>query len=350
MPRKEALMYEVLAKDIIHCKLCPKSCYIAPNKRGFCKVRENDRGRLFTLAYGETTARAIDPIEKKPLFNFWPGSLSFSISTISCTFSCVWCQNWNISQVAPGEIRTEEISPENVVKLAKKYGCRSISYTYNEPFVWYEFIMDTAKIAQKENILNVMVTNGYVTLEALDQIAPFIDAANVDIKGFTEGFYRKYCAAELKPVLKATTAMKDKGIHVEVTNLIISDLNDNSEEIKEMCKWHVENLGKETPLHFSRFYPNYRLVSTPETPVGTLEKAQKIALEMGLHYVYVGNVPGHGGENTYCPKCKALLIERNGFDITEWRLAPGKSCPECGFKPNIIGEYEARSRVPHSTI
>ena len=338
-------MYEVLAKNIVHCKLCPKGCRIPPGKTGFCRVRENDNGKLYTLIYGETTATAIDPIEKKPLFNFWPGSSSFSISTISCTFTCIWCQNWNISQARPGEIRTEEIEPEKVVALAKEYGCRSISYTYNEPFIWYEFVTETAKIAHKEGVLNVMVTNGYVTPEALKEIAPLIDAANVDIKGFTEQFYRKYCSAELKPVLEATKIMKEKGIHVETTNLIIPKLNDNPQELRELCRWQAENLGRETPLHFSKFYPQYKLSSTPPTPVETLETARKIALEEGLNYVYVGNVPGHGGENTYCPRCKTLLIERTGFDITEWLLTKDKTCPECGFKPDVKGEYEKRSRT-----
>jgi pyruvate formate lyase activating enzyme len=338
-------MYEVLANNIVHCKLCPKGCHIPPTKTGFCRVRENDKGRLYTLIYGETTATSIDPVEKKPLFNFWPGSSSFSVSTISCNLTCVWCQNWTISQAKPGEIRTEEIKPERIVALAKEYGCRSIAYTYNEPFIWYEFVMDTAKIAHREGILNVIVTNGYVTLEALNEIAPLIDAANVDIKGFTEKFYRKYCSAELKPILEATRVMKEKGIHVETTNLIIPEINDDPKEIRELCRWQNENLGKETPIHFSRFYPQHKLTSTLETPVETLETARKIALEEGLHYVYVGNVHGHGGENTSCPNCKNLLVERKGFDITEWMITKDKTCPECGFKPNIIGEYEKRSRT-----
>jgi pyruvate formate lyase activating enzyme len=340
MTVKEAYLYERLPQELVKCKVCPRMCVIKKGSRGTCKTRENRDGKLYTLIYGELTAMNVDPIEKKPLFNFWPGSLSFSISTLSCSFNCPWCQNWNISRGVPGEVPTEYVESEKIARLAKRYNCRSISYTYNEPIIWFEYVLDTAKIAKREGILNVLVTNGYISEEALDELFPYIDAANIDLKGFNKEFYLKYCGADLDGVLNATKSMVKKGIHVETTNLIIPTLNDNFNEIRSLSKWILNELGPDVPLHFSQFYPMYKMTYLEATPLSTLAKARGIALEEGLHYVYTGNIPGDIGENTYCPHCKELLVERWGFEILKWNLTDGMICPKCKTKIAIKGKYE----------
>ncbi len=343
LPVKEASMWEPLQDNLVRCKVCPHRCAIKPSARGICGTRENKDGKLYTLIYGELTATAVDPIEKKPFFNFWPGSNSFSISSVGCNLDCPWCQNFHISHAEPGDVFAEQMNPEKVVELAKKYGCRSISYTYNEPIIWFEYVLDTAKLAKREGVLNCLVTNGYITLEALEELGPYIDAANVDIKGFTEEFYRNYCKAKLEPILEATTAMQKKGIHVEITTLLIPDLNDSGEEIARLSSWHKENLGPDTPLHFSRYYPQFKFTQKPPTPVQRIEKAREIALKEGLHYVYTGNVPGDPGENTYCPSCKSLLVERYGYDIVKWNITDRLECSTCGARIAIKGKYERRA-------
>lgn len=322
---------------------------MGPDGKGICRTRVNKDGKLYTVIYGEITSTAVDPIEKKPLFHFWPGSYSFSISAVGCSFKCPWCQNYHISQVEPGDVFADQLEPEKIVELAKRYGCKSISYTYNEPIIWHEYVMDTAKLAKKEGILNILVTNGYITHEALTEITSLIDAANVDVKGFTEAFYREYCKAELKPVLDATEEMKRKGVHVETTTLIIPKLNDDPQQMTELSKWHVEKLGPDTPLHLSRFYPSHRFTHVPPTPVETIGKARDIAIKEGLRYVYVGNVPGDLGENTYCPSCKQLLIERFGYDISQWNLTDDNHCQKCGMSIPIVGTFERKySRLSRS--
>jgi len=340
MPVREATMYERLPKDMVRCKVCPRMCYIKPGGRGFCKVRVNREGKLYLLNYAALTAMSVDPVEKKPLFHFWPGSATFSISSFSCSFTCPWCQNWEIAHAEPGSVQTWEVAAEEVVKRTKRYGCRSISYTYNEPIIWYEYVLDTAKLARREGIFNVLVTNGYISPEALEELGPYIDAANVDIKGFNKQFYYKYCKADLDDVLKATELMVKKGIHVEVTGLIIPGLNDNFKEIEKMTEWVLQALGPETPVHFSQFYPMYKMTHLKATPVSTLLKATEIAKTTGLRYVYVGNVPGHEGENTYCPACHEKLVGRWGFNITFWNLTPEMKCPRCGEAIPIKGKYE----------
>jgi len=341
---REASMYKALGESKVQCLVCPRKCVILEGKRGFCHTRENKGGKLYTLIYGELTALACDPIEKKPLFHFYPGSLTFSISTLGCSFKCPWCQNWEISQAKPGEIATVHHEPEEVVKLAKRYGCNSISYTYNEPIIWYEYVLDTAKEAKKHGLLNVLVTNGYISAEALEQLAPYIDAANVDVKAWTRQVYLEYCKAELEPVLEACEEMVKKGIHVEVTYLIIPKINDDESQFRGFSKWALDHLGPDTPIHFSRFYPHYKMTHLPPTPIEKLEKARQIALEQGLHYVYIGNVPGHEGENTYCPNCKKPVITRYGFSITSRSLTEDMKCAECGEKIKIIGEISTRKR------
>ena len=342
MMLKEALLYDELSEGAVRCNVCPRRCVIGPGKRGFCRTRENRGGKLYTLIYGEVVSMAIDPIEKKPLFNFWPGSLAFSIACPSCNFRCRHCQNWTISQVSPAEVPTKYYGPEDIVRLARERRCKSIAYTYTEPIIWYEFILDTARLAKKEDICNVLVTNGFITLDALDALAPYIDAANVDIKAFAEKFYHDVCGATLQPVLDATKAMVERGIFVETTNLIIPGYNDGEDETRELARWQRDELGPDVPLHFSRFYPHYKMAHVPPTPTRTLAKARDIALEEGLHYVYVGNVPGHEGESTYCPKCNELLVGRFGYDISEWKLTKGMRCPKCDTRVNIVGSYEHR--------
>jgi len=337
---EEAALYEKLEKDrIVRCHICPRRCYIKDGARGFCKVRENRGGVLYALNYGQLTAMSADPIEKKPLFHFWPGSHSFSISSISCSFTCPWCQNWNISQVALGEVTPEEASPEKVVGLAKRYGCKTIAYTYNEPVIWFEYVLDTAKLAGKEGILNVLVTNGYATDETLKEFGSHIHAANVDIKAFNPKFYSNYCKAKLEDVLNAAELMVKLGWHLETTYLVIPTLNDNPEEIRRMSQWVRDKLSTDTPLHLSQFFPMHKMAHLPPTPISTIVRAREIALGEGLHYVYVGNIPGHEGENTYCPKCGELIIKRRGFDIMGWNLKEDHACPRCGVKISIKGEY-----------
>ncbi len=343
MIREAFAPHKKLDGNKIRCDLCPRHCVIPPGRRGFCKTRENRDGKLYTLIYGSLTALAVDPIEKKPLYNFWPGALAFSISTVGCSFACKFCQNWSISQVTIEEARgrIEEYSPEEIVALAKKYDCETIAYTYNEPIIWFEFVYDTAKLAHKEGVKNILVTNGYITLEALEELVPYIDAANIDIKAFSDKFYKELCSVpSFKPVLEATKYMKEKGVHVECTNLIIPGYNDNFDEIRQLARWVFEELGPDTPLHFSRFYPHYKMIYVSPTPISTLVKAREIAMkEIGLHYVYIGNVPGHEGEYTYCPECGYPVVKRLGFDITEWNLTEDMKCKKCGTKIAIKGEY-----------
>jgi pyruvate formate lyase activating enzyme len=340
LPAKEALLYDKLANNVVKCNVCPRRCVIKPGKRGFCRTRENRDGKLYTLIYGEVTSMAVDPIEKKPFFNFWPGSQIFSISTFGCSFTCPWCQNWQISQASREEIATEQVTSERIIELTKRYDCHSIAYTYNEPIIWLEYVIDTGKLAKKEGFQNVLVSNGFITLEALDVMAPYIDAANIDIKGFTEEFYHKYCGATLKGVLDATEAMVKKGIHVELTTLIVPDVNDNPEETRQIAQWVKNKLGPDVPLHFSQFYPMYKMANMQPTPVSTLVKAREIAQNEGLNYVYIGNVPGEKGESTYCPKCKTTLIERYGFEISKWNLTDKMQCPKCNTPIAIKGQRE----------
>ncbi|MHA1596691.1 MAG: AmmeMemoRadiSam system radical SAM enzyme [Candidatus Asgardarchaeia archaeon] len=324
----------------VRCELCPRSCILSEGQVGFCGVRKNVGGKIYSLNYGLVTSMAVDPIEKKPLFHFWPGEDAFSISTMGCNLGCLFCQNWQIARAKPGEIYVEEYSPEYIVELAKRYNTKIIAYTYNEPIIWYEFVLDTAKIAKREGLYNVLVTNGYITIDALKELAPFIDAANVDVKAFTKDFYSKICMVrDFKPILDAIVYMKEHGVHVEITNLKLPGLNDSEEETRKLSEWILDNLGPDVPLHITRFYPHYKMLHLDPTPVKTLVKSRKVALETGLNYIYTGNVPGDPGENTYCPKCGEELIVRYGFHIVKYNLSKGKTCPKCGNKIPIVGRY-----------
>ncbi len=340
---REAMYWEPLEGGKVRCRLCPLNCIINEGYRGSCRVRKNIGGKLYTLNYGKVSSIASDPVEKKPLFHFWPGSCAFSISTVGCNMHCKHCQNWEISQADESFPYLQDATPESIVRLAKRYGCESIAYTYNEPVIWYEFVLETAKLAKEEGIYNLMITNGYINEEPFRELAPYIDAMNIDIKAFDDRFYMKIAGVPSGEPSRRTAviAKKDYGIHVELTYLIIPTLNDREEEIRAFARWVVENLGDDTPVHFSRFFPHYKLLSLPPTPVETVERAYRIAREEGLKFVYVGNIPGHEGENTYCPKCGKPLIVRWGFEITEYHIKDGK-CEYCGEPIPVVGTYRKK--------
>ena len=332
------MFYEKLDNNLVNCNLCSHRCSrIADSKRGICGVRENRDGKLYSLVYSKAVARSVDPIEKKPLFHFLPGSRSYSIATVGCNFRCDNCQNYDISQLSKGRgtIVGEDVSPEEIVLAAKLSNCESIAYTYSEPTIFFEYAYDTAKHAKKEGIKNVFVTNGYITPEALKEISPYLDAANIDLKSFSDDFYRKRCGARLEPVLDSIRLYKNLGIWMEITTLIIPTLNDSEEELRKIAEF-ISEVGKDTPWHISQFYPTYKLIDLPRTPVATLRKARTIGLEAGLKYVYEGNVPGEDGENTYCPNCQKRLIHRFRYNIRENKIKNSK-CSYCGAE--IDGLY-----------
>ncbi|MCX7957108.1 MAG: AmmeMemoRadiSam system radical SAM enzyme [Endomicrobia bacterium] len=331
---KEALFWQKFdnQEKTLQCLLCPRECILKPGKVGYCTVRINIDGELYTLTYNNVVSIAVDPIEKKPVYHTLPGTKSFSLATAGCNLRCIHCQNWEISQRPISEIKAYKISPKEIVKMAIESESKSISYTYTEPIIFYEYMLDVAKEAKKYNLKNVMVTSGYINLQPLDELTKYIDVFRVDLKGFSEEFYKKLALGKLQPVLEVLKYLKKKGVFIEVVNLIIPTMNDNPKQIKEMCKWIKENLGDETPLFFSRFYPTYKLINLPPTPVKTLEEAYKIAKDVGLKFVYIGNVPGHPYESTYCPLCKKIIIKRIGYSVEEINIVNGK----CKFCSTII--------------
>ncbi len=326
----KALLYDKCDSDRVICHLCAHGCSIANHKRGLCGVRENIDGELYTLVYGRIVAENVDPVEKKPLFHFLPGSKSFSISTVGCNFSCRHCQNFSISQPgmfpaadAPGNIR----SPEQIVNQALMADCRSISYTYVEPTIFLEFALDCMQLAHEQNIKNIFVSNGYMGEEATALLVPLLDGINIDLKSFSNEVYKSLCGAKLQPVLDSIKRIHDAGVWVEVTTLLIPGLNDSSAELREIAGF-IASVDCSIPWHVTGFYPTYKLTDRPPTPVATIEKARRIGIESGLHYVYAGNRPGSGGENTSCPSCSSEVILRHGFSILKNRLVNG-CCPEC---------------------
>ena len=339
---KEAMFYEKQDGNVVKCSLCSHRCRIREGLRGICGVRENRNGTLYSLVYGRIASRGVDPIEKKPLFHFHPGSTAYSFGTVGCNFRCEYCQNWEISQSPKPDrpIMGDKVTPEEIVRAAKNLGCKSIAYTYSEPVIFMEYAYDTAKIAAKQGLKNVFVTNGYATKEAINEIAPYLHAVNIDLKSLDDEFYRKNCGARLEPVLEAIRLHKKLGIWTEVTTLIIPGLNDSMEELKKIAKF-IKGVGEEIPWHISRFFPAYMLIDLPPTPVENLRKAREIGLHSGLRYVYLGNVPGEG-ENTYCHSCGELLIERNGYMINRNRLSEVE-CSHCGS--HIDGLFEKHIRV-----
>ncbi|NQT95020.1 MAG: AmmeMemoRadiSam system radical SAM enzyme [Candidatus Omnitrophica bacterium] len=328
---KEAMYYEKLDKQQVQCILCPRRCIIPNKRRGFCRARENRDGTLYSIVYGKACALNVDPIEKKPLFHVLPSTKSFSIATAGCNLACKFCQNWQISQSSPEEVPYENVPPEGVVRLARDNNCPTIAYTYTEPTIFYEYMLDTAKLAHESGVKNVMHSAGFINEGPLRKLCKYLDAANIDLKG-SDKFYNEISLGNRQDVLRTLKILKEEGVWTEITYLVIPTLNDNMDYVRQTCLWIKENLGPDTPLHISRFWPTYKLKNLSPTPVSTLEKAGEIAKAAGLRYVYIGNVPGHKGETTYCPYCYKVLIERIGYNVVENNIKDGK----CKFCKNKI--------------
>jgi len=333
--QREASFWNKLRNDQVQCNLCAHNCKIENEKFGICDVRKNIDGKLFTLIYGKNSSIASDPIEKKPLYHFFPGSRAFSLGTIGCNFKCSHCQNYSISTANLTYPYLGEITPEESAELAIKNDCKIISFTYNEPTVWYEFTLDSAKIAKEKGLYTAYVTNGYINEGPLTDISQYLDAMNVDVKAFTEDFYRKICKARLKPVLDTCERAKKLGIHIELTYLVIPGKNDNEVEVRNFCKWVIEKLGEDTPVHFSRFHPDYKMTDSSITPQKSLFKIFDIAKETGILFPYLGNVSSIEHEKTICPNCSNICIDRQGYSINLKGL-DGKKCTKCGFTIPII--------------
>ena len=325
----EAMLYSPLEEGKVRCSLCSHRCVISPLKRGICGVRENREGKLFSLVFGRAISMHIDPIEKKPLFHLLPGSASFSVATAGCNFRCLQCQNHEISQMPVDEksIDGSVVSPSKIVSLAKENRCQSISYTYTEPTIYFEYAYETAALASQERIRNIFVTNGYMTEEALRTIQHYLDGANVDLKSYQEKFYKEVCGARLQPVLESLKLMKELGVWMEITTLVIPTLNDSNREFEEIAQF-ILSLGAGIPWHLSAFYPTYKMLNLPRTPAKTLHRAREIGMKAGLRYVYCGNIPGQGGEDTFCPKCGKDVIERMGFRVGRNDVVGGE-CRHC---------------------
>jgi len=333
----EALWWEPEANGRVHCYLCPRHCHICHGQSGFCFIRVNQDGKLFSLGYGAPAALQVDPIEKKPLSHFLPGSRVFSMGTAGCNMGCFFCQNWDISKSHQDQVRAKQVPPEEVPLLALKYGCDSIAFTYNEPTIWGEYIIDICKAAKPYALKTVMVTNGYITYDAFHDIYDHIDAANVDLKAFTENFYGKITLTHLQPVLDTLLWLhKETRVWVEITNLMIPTLNDDPAETRKLAEWILANLGPDVPLHFTAFHPDFKLQDKSPTPPKTLHRAREIAREVGLHYVYEGNIFSEAA-NTRCPACNTLVIRRSWHEVLENRLHHGH-CPKCG--QGIPGVWE----------
>ena len=333
---KEAMLYERLFESKVRCNLCNHRCNIKDGNYGICGVRQNRDGSLYSLVYDRIVASHIDPIEKKPLFQFYPGSRAYSIATVGCNFRCKHCQNFDISQLPmerKGHIVGDRMSPEEIVRQADISGCKSIAYTYTEPTIFFELAYETAKLAHQKGIKNIFVSNGFMTPEALKEISPYLDGINIDLKSFTEGFYKDICGGRLEPVLENIKLAKALGIWVEVTTLIIPTLNDSEDELQKIAEF-IKEVDKAIPWHISQFYPTHKLTTLPRTPVDKLHMAREIGVKAGLYNVYEGNVPGKGNENTYCYGCGELLIERWGYSITKNKIEQGH-CPSC--KSSIAG-------------
>jgi pyruvate formate lyase activating enzyme len=326
---KIASYQKKLSDNVVQCTLCPHNCIIHEGKTGVCKVRFNQQGELFTTTYGNPCSLSIDPMEKKPLFHFLPGTTIFSMATAGCNFRCLNCQNSGISQSTPDEIQHFDFSPQEVVQQALIHNPKSIAFTYTEPTVFYEYMLETAKIAQRKGVKTAIVSNGFINKEPLLELIEYIDAANIDLKCFDDTIYRKLTGGSLQPVLETLITLNESKVWLEITNLLIPGYSDSKEKIEKLCRWLVENKFEETPLHFSRFFPTYKLNNLPPTTESTLIMAKEIAENAGLKYVYIGNIPTLQGENTYCPNCKKMLIERNVYVVSNNHIFNGK-CKYCG--------------------
>jgi len=335
---REAILYERLSGSAVRCNVCQWRCVIKPQKAGLCKVRQNVDGTLQILNYAEVSSAAVDPIEKKPLFHFYPTSLVFSLGGWGCNFHCTHCQNWQISCQTPwaDKLGSQQVTPEASIEMAKKYKCQGIAWTYNEPVIWLEYTLDAARLARKEGLYTVYVTNGYATPEALDAIGPYLDAWRVDVKGFTDSFYRQLARIpRWRGILEVAERAKSKwNMHVEVVTNIIPTMNDDDEQLRAIATWIKERLGELTPWHVTRFYPNHELQNIPATPVATLERAYGIGEKAGLRFIYVGNLHGHKGENTTCYSCGRLVVKRTGYE-TEIVGLDGSKCRFCGAELNF---------------
>jgi pyruvate formate lyase activating enzyme len=334
----EAKFYEKLQNKKIKCKLCPRECVVGDRERGYCGVRENREGKYYTLVHSRVCAAHIDPIEKKPLFHYLPGTLAFSLATAGCNVNCKFCQNWDISQVRPEQVRADSAPPKKVAELAKQYRCPTIAYTYSEPVIFSEYLMDTADAGHDAGVRSVVVSNGYMQTEPLKAAYGKMDAVKIDLKAFSESYYRDVVVGELKPVLDCLVTLRKMGKWTEIVYLVVPTLNDSDSEFHGLVRWIKTNLGLDVPVHFTQFHPEYLLKNLPLTPVPTLERAKAIADAEGLNYVYIGNVPGHPAQNTYCPKCRHLLVERVGLTTSQMLIRKG-SCPFC--KQAIPGMWHA---------
>lgn len=331
-PLHEARWWESEPGNRVHCFLCPRHCRIHDGQSGFCFIRVNRGGKLFSLGYGSPAALQVDPIEKKPLNHFLPGTRVFSMGTAGCNMGCFFCQNWDISKSRHDQVHSQSVSPEEVPLLARKHNCASVAFTYNEPTIWGEYVVDICKAAKSYRLKTVMVTNGYITREAFHDIYDHVDAANVDLKAFTENFYGKITLTHLQPVLDTLLWLKNEtDVWFEITNLMIPALNDDVEETRRLADWILENLGPDVPLHFTAFHPDFKLQDKPRTPPETLHRARAIALEAGLRYVYEGNIYSDGA-NTNCPKCRAKLVQRSWHTVEQNLLRRGGACPQCNFE------------------
>ncbi len=330
-PGKEARYYQQLENKRVQCQLCPRRCVIAPGKRGFCRVRENRDGKLYSLVYGKPCAINREPIEKAPFYHFLPGRMRLTLATVGCNQRCKYCQNWEISQKAPEEVPSEEVSPEEVVALAERLNLPIICFTYTEPVVFFEYMTDIARLARKKGIKTAVVSGGYINPEPLRELCGVVDAIKIDLKGFTPEFYQHVCGSTLEPVLTACEIVANSSCHLELVNLVVPGFNDDTLTIRKMGEWIKEKLGDTIPVHFTRFHPDYQLQNSPPTPISTLELAVAIARKAGLKFVYIGNVPGHKDESTYCPSCGKILIRRQGFSLLEHNIVNGR-CKFCKAK------------------
>jgi pyruvate formate lyase activating enzyme len=332
---REALQYKLNDDGTVTCSLCNHRCVIKEGKSGICGVRMNEQGTLFATTYGKISAEAVDPIEKKPLYHYLPGTLSYSLGGIGCNFHCQHCQNWHISRAILKDASLRNLSPEEGVKRAIASGSASISWTYNEPTIWHEYTRDMGTLAQKKGLGTIYVTNGYITEEALRELAPMLGAYRVDIKSFSDEFYKKICRARLQPVLDSAVLARELSMHIETVTLVIPGLNDDMEEISALIRWVIDHLGPATPMHFSAFHPDYKMTDRGATPVATLEKVYLKAKELGLKFPYIGNVYSHKYENTYCPVCGNTLIERSGF-TSRFTGLDNRQCRNCGEAIEIV--------------
>jgi pyruvate formate lyase activating enzyme len=324
-----ASYWEPLPDNWVQCRLCPRTCVVPPGGRGYCEVRENRGGTYYTLTYGNPCAVNVDPIEKKPFYHFLPATTAFSVAAAGCNLDCKFCQNWQISQARPEDLYNYPLGPAEVVEAAIEGGSRSIAYTYSEPTIFFEYMLATAKVAHERGIRNVCHSNGFINEAPLRELCQYLDAADIDLKGFTEEYYADMTAGSLAPVLRSLKVLREEGVHLEITTLVVPGRNDDPDDLAAMCRWIRDNLGPDTPLHFSRFHPQHRLKNLPPTPVETLEAARRIAMESGLRFVYIGNVPGHEANSTYCPACGHPVIRRIGYSVDADGLSDG-ACAHCG--------------------